>query len=1355
MRALGFDLGAVAGKAILIDESFRVISTFKRKRGADFKDEFIKFIKEIGGNSNELMVCLTGFNLPERDSIPLTFINNIFALSEGVSFLHNDTRNILEIGGHSSKLVVIGPNGELLDFQISHTCAAGTGAFLEQQAKRLGIGVEELSEIASKAKKGARIAGRCAVFAKSDMIHHQQKGTPPEEIAYGLCLSICRNIITNLIKGRELQGKTVLAGGCSLNKGILRGLRELLLKDTSSLTPSSMPGFEPALGSALFALKSKVNPLKVSQIIEIFDSILSSKVEKGESLPPLPPVEEISSIEPEDSFEEKMDIYIGIDIGSVSTDFVALDREGNILTSIYLPTRGKPVEVIIDGLNVLRSRFKGGVNVLGTGVTGSGRYLAERLVGADSVKNEITCQMLGTLKFFKDVDTIFEIGGQDSKYIYVKDGKMVDFTMNKICSAGTGSFIEEQAGGLGVDVYKDFSRRAFKSKFPSDLGSRCTVFMETDVFNKLNSGFSVDDICAGLAYSIAKNYLEKVVAGKKIGNFIVLQGGVASNNSVVSAFESLLRKKIYVHPYNRLSGAIGSALSAMEATKNGEKSKFGWPEESLLPKLKSFNCRKCSNNCEVNVIFKNKEKFFFGDICERYTSSRVKSSELPNFAKEFMEEFEKLFNKFPERISIGIPRSSALFSYLPFFATFFSELGFNPVLSPPSSEEILLIGSKNLPSNVCIPVKVAIGHAFKALESSDFLFFPAIYRFHGSSVENSFSCPYTQALPFMGDFEDKKRVLMPTLSMREEEFMDGFQDIAEILNLSLYEVERAYRKGMKAQKDFEERIGKEIEDFIKKVDDKVFLIIGRPYNIFDPFLNLNLFEHLRKLGLVAVPANLFYKANGETEIPWFYPSKSYLLSNFLIEKKKFVPVILSNFGCAPDAFTLKHIENNLKGEPYLILEFDEHRAETGMITRIEAFIDQLNQHKEKRVKAKVKVRIKEPPRDEKIIIPYFADAVYAYSGLWKLKGYNVEILPLPDWKTASLGEAYSYGKECHAFPMLLGDLIKSIGKKEGAVFTFPGTTYPCMLHQFPSAMQAILDEMEIENLRVYAPKGEDFFRIFGFDGCVRYYKALFAIDILIKALCRIRPYEKEKGLADRIHKENLIRIEESILKGDIYSALEESLKNLLKVPLKNVKRFPLVGVAGDIYTRINPSANQELFHWLEERGIEVIPAPFQIDVLDFDISHDFYVSLKSMNPVALLSSSYLYFRREVEGWMVKRRIKGFVDIYEEPGYKEIIAIAKDYMGNLNHKVLLLNVAKMVDFARKGADGIINAICFNCMIGNSSSAIADKIKRDFGNIPILTAIYSTGNDPSREIALETFVEQIKRFHELRRLLKKAL
>lgn len=1353
MKALGIDLGAVAGKAVLIDEDFRIISSFIVKRGANFKDAFIKFIKEIG-ISDELVVCLTGLELPFRDLLKINFINNIFALSEGVSFLHPDARNILEIGGHSSKLLILDSRGELMDFQISHTCAAGTGAFLEQQAKRLGVSVEELSEIAIKAKKGAKIAGRCAVFAKSDMIHHQQKGTPPEEIAYGLCLSICRNIIANLIKGRELHGKIVLAGGCALNKGILRGLRELLLKNDSSLIPSSMPGFEPALGSALFALESGSKPAKVNQIIGVLDAILSSKDTKEETLPPLQFIEGMSDSEPENFFEGNIEIYIGIDIGSVSTDFVALNRDGKILTSLYLPTRGKPVEVIIEGLRELRRRFKGEVNVLGCGVTGSGRYLAEKLVGADSVKNEITCQMLGTLKFFKDVDTIFEIGGQDSKYIYVKDGKMVDFTMNKICSAGTGSFLEEQAGELGVDVYRDFSRRAFRSKSPPELGSRCTVFMETDVFNKLNLGFSVDDICAGLAYSIVKNYLERVVAGKKVGDFIVFQGGVASNKAVVSAFESILGKKIHVHPYNRLSGAIGSALSAMEAMKNGGKSKFRWPEEKSLPVLKSFNCRKCSNNCEVNVIIKNNEKFFFGDICERYTSSVVKPSELPNFAREYMEECEKLFNRFFERKSIGIPRSSALLSYLPFFATFFSELGFNPVLSPPSSEEILLMGSKNLPSNICIPVKMAIGHALKVMESTDFLFFPAIYRLHEGGKENSYSCPYTQALPFMGDFKDKKRVLMPPLSMRDEEFGDGFLDIAEILDVSFDDVKKAYKIGMDFQKDFENRIRQKIENFVENYNGKVFFVIGRPYNILDPYLNLNLFEHLRKLGLVAVPANLFYGNKGESEIPWFYPSESYLLTNLLVENEKLVPVILSNFGCAPDAFTFRHIENNLKGKPYLILEFDEHRAETGMITRIEAFVDQLSQQKEKRVKIKAKKEIQEPSRDEKIIIPYFADAVYAYSGLWKLKGYKVEVLPLPDGRTASLGEAYSYGKECHAFPMLLGDLIKSSKLKEKAVFTFPGTTYPCMLHQFSSAMQAILNEMEIENLRVYAPKGEDFFRIFGFDGCVRYYKALFAIDILIKALCRIRPYEREKGLADRIHKENLVRIEESILKGDVYSALEECLEKLSKVPLRNVERFPQVGIAGDIYTRINPSANQDLFHWLEERGIEVIPAPFQIDVLDFDISHDFYNSLKSMNPLSLISTAYLYFRREFEGWLVKKRIKDFVDIYEEPSYKEIIGVAKDYMGNLNHKVLLLNVAKMVDFARKGADGIINAICFNCMIGNSSSAIADKIKRDFGNIPILTAIYSTGNDPSRGIALETFVEQVKRYHQLKKSLKKA-
>jgi predicted CoA-substrate-specific enzyme activase len=1352
MKSLGIDLGAVTVKAVLLDENLNIIHQFRKKRETGLKEELLKFIGEVEKIEEEVFFGLTGFE-PSKEFIPSSnLINNIFALVKGVTFLHPDAKNILEIGGHSSKILILSHDGEILDFQISHTCAAGTGAFLEQQAKRLGISVEELSEMALKAKKGARIAGRCAVFAKSDMIHHQQKGTPPEEIAYGLCLSICRNIISNLLKGGGLNGKTIVAGGCSYNKGILRAIKEILSRDESKIFPSSMPGLEPALGSALIAYQSKTS-LKVRQILDVFNEILTSKSEKEGTLPPLPYIESFQNHEPQDSFNEYKDIYIGIDIGSVSTDFVALDREGNVLTSIYLPTRGRPVEVILEGLKILKSRFKKGVNVLGCGVTGSGRYLAEKLVGADSVKNEITCQMLGATKFLKDVDTIFEIGGQDSKYIYVKDGRLSDFTMNKICSAGTGSFIEEQASELGIDVYKDFSERAFQSKSPSDLGSRCTVFMETDVFSKINSGSSLDDICAGLAYSIAKNYLEKVVAGKKIGNFIVMQGGVASNKAVVSAFESLLGKKIHVHPYNRLSGAIGSALSAMEAVKDGKKSKFRWPEENLIPTLKSFNCKKCSNNCEVNVILKGGEKFFFGDICERYTSAGVKSSNLPNFAREFMEECEKLFNRFPDKESIGIPRSSALLSYLPFFATFFSELGFNPVLSPPSSEEILSIGSKYLPSNVCLPVKISIGHAIKSLQSSDLLFFPAIYKFHEGNEENSYSCPYTQALPFMGDFGDKK-VLSPVLSMREEEFLEGFKDFMENLDISQDEIREAYRKGMEFQIEFERRFKERIEEFIRGRDDKIFVVMGRPYNIFDPFLNLNLFEQMRKLGLLAVPAFLLFKNNGETEIPWFYPSRSHVLSHFLSNQERFVPILLSNFGCAPDAFTFRHIENNLKGKPYLILEFDEHRAETGMITRIEAFIDQLNQQRGKKFKQLFKKEAGEPEKGEKILIPYFADSVYAYSGLWRLKGYDVEILPLPDWETASLGEAYSYGKECHAFPMLLGDLLKSINRKEKTVFTFPGTTYPCMLHQFPSAMQKILDEIGVENSRVYAPKGEDFFRIFGFEGCVRYYRALFAIDILTKALCRIRPYEKEKGGADKIHKENLLMIEEAILTGEIYSALEEGLKRLSKIPLKSSERFPLVGVAGDIYTRINPSANQDLFHWLEEKGIEVIPAPFQIDVLDFDLSHDFYTSLKKMNPISLLPSAYLFFRRDFEGWFVKRKIKGFVKIYDEPGYREIIKIAKKYMGNLNHKVLLLNVAKMVDFARKGADGIINAICFNCMIGNSSSAISGKIRRDFGNIPILTAIYSTGDEPSRKIALETFVEQVKRFHELRNLMRKA-
>ncbi|MCX7959616.1 MAG: acyl-CoA dehydratase activase, partial [Deltaproteobacteria bacterium] len=454
----------------------------------------------------------------------------------------------------------------MVSFFTNESCAAGTGSFIEQQAKRLDLSVEKLSEISASAKRYARIAGRCSVFAKSDMIHLQQKGTPLEEIAYGLCVAIVRNAMGTLLKGSEVPLPAVIAGGCARNDGIVRAFNELIFeKKGKKIIKSSLPGLEAAIGSVLNAFQINATGVSADEIIGYFSKVIfgRQKCEKLLRYDVLKPHNESEKcIEPDGVFEDKVEGYIGVDVGSVSTDMVVLDNDLNVISAVYLPTRSRPVEAVYEGIEIIKSRFKGGLEVKGCGTTGSGRYLAARLLNADVIKNEITCQSLGAVLFFPEVDTIFEIGGQDSKFISVKEGNVIDFRMNKICSAGTGSFLEEQALELGIRIKDEFSDYAFSSGKPLDLGSRCTVFMETEVVNALKRNQSLSDIASGLAYSIARNYLDKVAHQKKIGNNILFQGGVASNRAVIAAFENILGKKIKINPYNRISGAIGAAYAA-------------------------------------------------------------------------------------------------------------------------------------------------------------------------------------------------------------------------------------------------------------------------------------------------------------------------------------------------------------------------------------------------------------------------------------------------------------------------------------------------------------------------------------------------------------------------------------------------------------------------------------------------------------------------------------------------------------------------------------------------------------------------------------------------------------------------
>ncbi|MBC7349247.1 MAG: hypothetical protein H5U05_04665 [Candidatus Aminicenantes bacterium] len=1385
--AVGLDLGLQSIKLAVLEPDRQLrLSDSEPVRGnfpAALKAIFRRNLASFSGL--DLLIAVTGAG---RNSLvfPETVfkVNEISALATGTGLIFPRARSVFDIGAESARWVEFkaASSGEffpeVIDFALNERCAAGTGLFLEQQAYRLRLTVEEFSALAARAKKGAAIAGRCSVFAKSDMIHLQQKGTPAEEIAYGVCLALVRSVSSSLLKGKQISWPLVLAGNIIKNAGVVRAFQEVLSARPEEILQSELSPYLPAIGAAGLVL-SQSQKFQATALEEFLSGTSQAASRRFSGLKPLGELRPSPPSEPTTWINCPARGFLGIDIGSVSTNLVLVDEQFNVLSGVYLPTRGRPLEVLREGLLELFSRFPAGLEILGIGTTGSGRYLAGRLLRADIIKNEITSQMRSACHYFPEVDTIFEIGGQDSKFIQVEKGRVVDFNLNKICAAGTGSFLEEQAAQMGFRVETDFAVLASASRHPCDLGSRCTVFMESELLNEASRGEPLSDLVAGLAYSIARNYLEKVVERRPVGQHIVFQGGVASNQAVVRAFSLLLGKEVRVHPYHRISGAIGVALEAREMVRKAGKKSPGLAEirEKLFQsfQLTDFECRHCPNRCQVIAVESGQERVYFGDICERYTAaSRLDPAaddfhNPPAFRKKLLEDLTS--GQTATGPTVGLPAASVFQEFLPFWMIFFSRLGYRAKISPETNLEIMEAGIKLQPAETCLPVKIALGH-LKLLQDDpevDLVFLPSLVDQHRIKNDSFYFCNYTENLPHMIPEAIREKLLTAAVYLEpvEESRKLSRENLAALLKEPEEKIARAWAEAWQVQEEFERRLWEQGRQLLKKSFQEkrpVWLISGRPYLLYDNFLNLNFWSHLEKLQPIALPADYLpleemvlaeEVLESSAVPPWRYPQKMLKAALWASRQPGVYPVFLTNYGCGPDAFCLKQLKNLLPGLPHLVLEFDEHRGEAGLITRLEAFADEVSQHRAgSRPAARLK-RVENPEnwqpeelKDIPFFLPYFADHARAFAGALKKSGLKAEVLPPPDERSLELGERYSSGKECHAYSFLLGDLLKLAldRKPEGRlIFFFPGARYSCLLQQYGPAMRQLLQELDHDRILLLTPTLDYFWKLIGFEGLKSLYQGLVAVDNLVRIACQLRPYQVNRGEVDQSFQEGLILIEEGLATESLAGSLAKIRKRFSQIKVSPEDR-PVIGIAGDIYTRQNSFANNRLFEQLEELGAEVWPSPFLVDEIDFSFSRTFYQKLSEGDLLETLKYAGLNLVREVNLAQVRKRLEFSELKLKEPRFEELLRSSLTYLNYNNNQTLFLNVARIIDFARKGADGIINVICFNCMLGTASAAISRRIQKDFGDIPLPTLIYGETETVSTRSRLEAFMEQVKARHK---------
>ena len=1409
---LGLDVGSISVNTILLDEDRAVVEeryTLCHGRPFQALRTVLDELAQTYPVDSIRAVALTGTGGAfAAGLIGGCYVNEIVAQSSAAAALYPEARTVIEMGGEDSKLIIMEaePGAErprLADFVMNTVCAAGTGSFLDQQASRIGVSIQdEFGELALKSADPPRIAGRCSVFAKSDMIHLQQIATPVHDIVAGLCFAVARNFKSNLAKNRELVRPVLFQGGVAANAGVVRAFREVLGLANGELIIPTHYASMGAIGAVLHAIE---RPPALPATYFGTDQLAAYLAAPGNGHRGFEPLARPGSTGhkevvrlPGGADGPVTSVALGIDVGSLSTNVVLIDDGNHIVARRYLPTASKPLDAIRRGLEEISDEVGDRVVVTAVGATGSGRYLTGDFVGADAIQNEITAQAAAAIAIDPEVDTIFEIGGQDSKFISIDNGVVVDFEMNKVCAAGTGSFLEEQAEKLDVSIVGEFGELAFAAKKPSRLGDRCTVFMESDLNSHQQKGSLKDDLLGGLAYSIVLNYIQKVVGAKRIGERILFQGGVANNEAVVSAFAQMTGKHITVPPHFDVTGAIGAAMLAREKVGSAGRTAFKGFSVSRTPyEISRFTCHSCENECDVRKVTIKGERrsLYYGDRCDRYQPAgrRTGGEGIPNL---FDRRLALLMGDFDDRQGpvertagrtvIGIPRSlMAFYQQFPFWRTVFEQLGFDVVLSRPSDRPLVTKALGMLAAETCFPVEVIHGHIDDLLSRGvDYVFTPFVVDNEADEKNptSSYNCPWIQSYPFMikGAMKgtlDEERLLIPTVHFR-------YSRKLVVENLSVYlsprldvtpdAVASAVDAGFAAQREFEQSLAREGEQVLAALPEgkTPLVVLGRPYNTCDPELNLGLVKKLIKHDVLPIPLD-FLPLDLETlyrDYPTMYwPNGQKIIAGarFVAADDRLHAVYLTNFRCGPDSFIMHYIREEMRGKPYLLLEVDEHSADAGMMTRCEAFLDSLKagaKASEPVVTDRPAVAqyTEKPLRGRTLYFPYMNDGALLLAAACRGCGMDARVLPPQNDRDLELGRKHTSSREC--FPMICttGSILRALEDTRvdpaRSAFFMPSHGGPCRFGQYHTLQRILLERLGHGDTQIVSPSNKDSYGGFypGLAG-IRFrmlmWKALLSIDILERLRQEKRPYERIPGRTQEVYEHYLAEAERSIERGarNLKDVLHRAGREFSDIPVDSASIKPVIAIVGEIFMRDNPFCSGFLQRRLEDLGVETIMAPV----------HE-WISLASLRSVeesswrgdlrGRLKGKLQHFIQSRISASMFGALNGELNHDHDVPVDEILDLCgpyihRDYVGD---PPLALGAAAAL--AKTGIAGVANILPFTCLPGTIVASISSAFRKDHQDIPWVDIAYDGQADTGIETRLQAFVHQATEYADAHGLLK---
>ena len=1263
---IGIDIGSTTVKTTVLDENHKLIYARYERHLAKIKETLQEMLQEVFAQIGNVSctIAITGSGgLSLATQLELPFVQEVVAETAAIKDAYPKTDAVIELGGEDAKIIFFDQGG--IEQRMNGICAGGTGAFIDQMASLLQTDAAGLNEYAKGYNQIYPIAARCGVFAKTDIQPLINDGVSRENLAASIFQAVVTQTISGLACGHKIKGNVAFLGGplyflSELRKAFIHTLQ---LEDDQIIFPEDAHLF-PSRGAAIYS--DREEGIELSDLLQRISDLAPVATETHRLAPLFATEEDYADFvkKQEQYIVEKKPLkdyegncYLGIDAGSTTTKMVLLSENGDLLYSFYSNNQGDPIAVIKKAFQEIKEQLNPKARIAYSCSTGYGETLVQEACNLDEGEVETIAHYYAAKYFEPDVDCILDIGGQDMKCIKIKGDSVDTIILNEACSSGCGSFLENFANSLGYSA-AEFAEIALTAKNPVDLGTRCTVFMNSNVKQAQKEGASVEDIAAGLAYSVIRNALFKVIKltdSSQLGEKIVVQGGTFHNQAVLRSLELILEKDVVRPDIAGLMGAFGAALIAKERHCGQQTHMMALDDIiNLTYSTKMAHCQGCLNHCMLTINqFSNGNRHITGNRCENGGQNSKRDDSVPNL---FLYKRKRLFDYLPleeaqaKRGTIGIPRVLNMYENYPFWAVFFRKLGFRVVLSPFSNREIFNLGMESIPSeSECYPAKLAHGHVQWLLNQGiKNIFYPCVVyeKEEDTGLQNNFNCPMVMSYPEniknnMDEFFDgKAKLIEPFMSFSSKSVLGS--RLCEIMNEEfgldkaevLAAVDEAWTELEQVKIDIQDH-GRKALRWMEEHDAQGIVLAGRPYHL-DPEINHGIPELIQGYGYAVLTEdsvshlhqdNVTIRATNQ----WVYHSRLYQAAQYVITRDDLNLVQLNSFGCGLDAVTIDQVQELLSqaGKLYTLLKIDEISNLGAAKIRLRSLFAALKLRKKYQqikgecIKDYQRVVYSKKMQKEKYTIlatnmvsPHF-DFISAAA---QTCGYNLVLMKNESQNVIDMGMKYVNNDACLPAMITTGQVMDAVLSGEydtdRLAVAMIQTGGGCRASNYVGFIRkaladAGLGHIPVISLNLNGMETNPGFRLTPKLGAKCLQGAIYG-DLLMKLSCRVRPYEVNKGQTDDLFDLWHKRCTESVAKRSL-GVLEfqknclQMIKDFDEVKIDKTTKKPRVGIVGEVLVKFMPLANNYLAKTLEEEGAEVV-IPDMIEFLKYCIWNCIYKS---------------------------------------------------------------------------------------------------------------------------------------------------